>query len=149
MSTSTNYLSINAVQRPTSISGDSSAPAVYSFNFNAEGCNAAPGANTHIVANWCRDLIEICLLAGINLTLGTDTFNGARAVAPNSATVPLVTYFIDTGGRGTSRTHGGGQYEWLSAQVYIRGAIAEHAYTHAMNIYRALDGLYNLTVSVG
>jgi hypothetical protein len=129
------YLEIIAVSRPAPIGVDTNTRTMFSCNLMALA--AQP------VAKWEEELARVLFDAGL-IALGTDGFIGPDATLPKT-NGPLVS-IIDTGGSATLESHDS-KYERLSAQIVVRALSYRDARTRALAIWRALDGVRNVTIT--
>lgn len=135
------YLSIEATGTPAYTSQDSSKRHMYTFTIDA--LSAAD-----VQSSWTGDVAKIIDTAGLG-TIGTDMFIGPGHVIPVGGG-PFIG-ITPAGGAGRTQTHGDdtqrSTYENYTAVISVRGLIHNDTETLALDIWRALDGLRNHTVT--
>lgn len=145
MSTTYTILEITATQRPFSIGLDDNSPRrdIWAFNLLAQG--ASP------IDKW--DVAIAHLLENLSLgsySTGTvDTFTSRLAEIPvgTSALGPY-TFLADTGGTSPLESHDSSKIERLGLQITVRASSTTVARARINQIYSALDGLRDITITV-
>lgn len=132
------YLEILATQRPFEFAIDESNRTMHSVNF--EALVAAD------VNQFEEEMAARMISEGAATAIGTDIFIGRKAEIP-IGDGPYIS-ITDTGGARPERAHNTGiKYERLSFQVVVRAKNYVAARTRALAVWRALDGLRNITVA--
>lgn len=131
------YIEVIAVQRPHPVSLDAENRVLFSVNFDALAL--AP------VGDWEGDIADYLHAQVPSLaTRNVDTFTGPGVKMPTGVG-PYIN-IIDSGGNASVFTHDGVKYERLSAQIVVRATEYTIARARALAVWRALDGLRNVTM---
>jgi len=139
-------LEITATQRPFSIGLDDNSPRrdIWAFNLLAQGVSP--------IDKW--DVAMAHLLE--NLGLGTYTINNSRDIfVSRNAEIPIgttaqgpYTFLADTGGASPLEAHDRSKIERLGLQISVRASSTTVARSRINQIYLALDGLRDITITV-
>ena len=138
-------LEITASQRPLSIGLDDNSPRrdIWAVNFLAQGVSP--------IDKW--DVAMAYLLE--NLGLGTYTASPIDVFTSRLSTIPAgttalgpYTFLADTGGTSPLESHDASKIERLGLQITVRASSTTVARARINQIYSALDGLRDITVTV-
>lgn len=145
MSTTYTILEITATQRPLPIGLDDNSPRrdIWAFNLLAQGVSPIDKWDVAIA-----HLLESLSLA--HYSTGTiDTFTSQLSEIPTgSAALGPYTFLADTGGASPLEAHDSSKIERLGLQITVRASSTTVARARINQIYSALDGLRNTTITV-
>lgn len=137
MTSTTQFLWINALQEPFDMGLDDQGRQMFGFNVIAE----KEQSNT-----FAREIVSILATAGVG-TFGSTLFSSALAVVPPTGTVTEV---IETSGRAPGKIHNQTmpKYQKPTAKIIAHAAKAEDAIAKARAAYNALVVVKNQSVTV-
>lgn len=135
------YLSIEAAGTPAYTAQDASRRHMFTFTLDAV-------SRASVQASWTGDIAKIISDAGLGV-IDTDLFISPGHVIPVGQG-PFIGVTA-AGGAGRTHTHGSpatrSTYENYTALVSVRGLIHNDTESLAFDIWRALDGIRNQTVT--
>lgn len=145
MSTIYSILEITATQRPFSIGLDDNSPRrdIWAFNLLAQGVSP--------IDKWDVAMAYLLesLLLGMYSSGSIDTFTSRLSDIPSgtSALGPY-TFLADTGGTSPLEAHDASKIERLGLQITVRASSTTVARARINQVYSALDGLRDITITV-